>query len=277
MPAALALKHIVRSEIADSLGDKDTARGELETVPLAEVTLPSVLEAYYERADALYRQLGDREALAAAARALAEHPALRRRRAAALCARGSVRALVRGLPYDEADAVLAQVGGAAESELAFAIELDARGQRHSRRGAAARGARRDRGALQEADAPRSPARHHARRRRARRAAGGGEAGRGAGAALRRRRAARHARAAARRAAVRARHALARLSPPRQQAPGAGARHVPPGGRHHRLARGAHRLRRSAARRGQDAGRAACGVRRRVARARRRPPTSSTPI
>ncbi len=122
MPAALALRHIVRSEIADSIGDKDDARSELAAVTVAEVPLPSVLEAYYERADALYRELGDSDALAAAARALADHPAL----AADVrlkFARAAVRAMVRGLPYDEADAVLAKVDAPPDSELAFAVEL----------------------------------------------------------------------------------------------------------------------------------------------------------
>ena len=82
------------------------------------------------------------------------------------------------------------------------------------------------GALQAADAPRSPARAScstpcsARSELERR-----EAGRGAGAALRRRRAARHQRAAPRRAPVRARHARPRLSPPRQGAPRRGARRL----------------------------------------------------
>ena len=95
MPAAIALKHIVRSEIADSLGDKELARAELDAVPLDEVLLPSVLEAYYERADALYRELDDRDALVAAARKLAEHPALDGE-ARLRYARAAVRALVRG-------------------------------------------------------------------------------------------------------------------------------------------------------------------------------------
>ena len=121
-PAALALKHIVRSEIADSLGDKDGARKELEAVTLPEVTLPSVLEAYYERADALYRQLGDSAALFTASRALSEHPSLPVE-ARLKYARAAVRAVVRGLPYDEADAALAKIDAPPDSELAFAGEL----------------------------------------------------------------------------------------------------------------------------------------------------------
>ncbi|MGZ3428843.1 MAG: TolB family protein, partial [Polyangia bacterium] len=122
MPAAIALKRIVRSEIADSLGDKELARAELDAAPIDEVPLSSVLEAYYERADALYRELDDRDALATAARRLSEHAALpldlRLR-----YARAAVRALVRGLPYDETDALLAHTEAPADSELAFAVEL----------------------------------------------------------------------------------------------------------------------------------------------------------
>jgi hypothetical protein len=125
-PAAIALRRLVRSEIADNLGDKDGARKELEAVPVADVKLPSFLEAYYERADALYRQLDDRDALWNACRRLSEHAALgpddRLR-----YARAAVRALVRGLPFDEAEATLARARAEAPagSELAFALQLGA--------------------------------------------------------------------------------------------------------------------------------------------------------
>ncbi|HEX8954539.1 MAG TPA: hypothetical protein VF945_21940 [Polyangia bacterium] len=122
VPAAIALRRVVRSEIADSLGDKDAARAELEAAPLAEVTVPSVLQSWYERADALYRELDDRDTLVAAARALSEHPALDPSERLRF-ARAAVRALVRGLSYDEADGVLARVAAPADSELAFAVEL----------------------------------------------------------------------------------------------------------------------------------------------------------
>ena len=122
MPAAVAMKRIVRSEIADSIGDKDAARAELEAAPLRDVTMPSVLETWYERADALYRELDDAPALVAAARTLAEHPALGPD-VQLRFARAAVRAMVRGLPYDEADALLAHVEAPAGSELAFAVEL----------------------------------------------------------------------------------------------------------------------------------------------------------
>jgi cellulose synthase operon protein C len=121
---AAALKRIVRSEIADNIGDKSLARTELEAIPLAQKTPRTVLEAYYERADALYRELDDREALVTACRRLAESTDLAlddRLR----YARAAVRAMVRGVSYAEAEARLAREreSAAAESELAFALEL----------------------------------------------------------------------------------------------------------------------------------------------------------
>ena len=121
---AAALKRIIRSEIADDIGDKSLARTELEAISLAEKTPRSVLEAYYERADALYRELDDREALVSACRRLAESKDLAlddRLR----YARAAVRAMVRGLPYAEAEARLTRERAAAPegTELAFALEL----------------------------------------------------------------------------------------------------------------------------------------------------------
>ncbi|HEX6836827.1 MAG TPA: hypothetical protein VF334_09660, partial [Polyangia bacterium] len=121
-PAAIALKRVVRSEIADSLGDKDGARAELEAAPLGEVTVPSVIHSWYERADALYRELDDRDALVAATRRLSEHPALDATERLRF-ARAAVRAMVRGLSYDETEALLAHVDAPPDSELAFAVEL----------------------------------------------------------------------------------------------------------------------------------------------------------
>ena len=122
-PVGAAFRQVVRSEIADSLGDKEGARRELEAVRVEDLTLASVLEAYADRADALYRGLDDREALVATMRRLAEHPSLEaddRLR----YARAAVRAMVRGLPYDEADALLTRAHAAESptSELAFALE-----------------------------------------------------------------------------------------------------------------------------------------------------------
>ena len=216
MPAAVALKRIVRSEIADASATRTRRARELEAAPIDEVTLPSVLEAYYERADALYRELDDRDGAGRARRArLAEHPALDAD-ARLRYARAAVRAMVRGPALRRGRrARWRALEAPADSELAFAVELGARGQRHPRRGAAA--SVRDALVALYAEQTRHDRQRavDARRGAARLAARGREAGRGAGAALRRRRAARHAGAPARRAAVRARHAVARLSPPRQ--------------------------------------------------------------
>jgi hypothetical protein len=123
-PAAIALRWVVRSEICDSIGDKDQARRELEAAPIDQVSITPFIDAFYQQADALYRELEDRDALAAAAGKLSENSALEpgdRQR----YARAAVRALVRGLPYDAAENVLQkqlqQVS--ADSEMAFAIEL----------------------------------------------------------------------------------------------------------------------------------------------------------
>ncbi|MEA2747822.1 MAG: hypothetical protein QOI41_1965, partial [Myxococcales bacterium] len=121
---AAALTRVIRSEIADTIGDKTLARTELEAAPVAAKTPRSVLEAYYERADALYRELDDREALVATCRRLATHPDLAvddRLR----YARAAVRAMVRGLPLAEADARLVRERESvpADSELSFAIDL----------------------------------------------------------------------------------------------------------------------------------------------------------
>lgn len=122
--AALVFAHVVRSEIADSLGDKALAREELENARLTDATPSSVVEAYYERADALYRELDDPTALAAVSHRLAQgtvlDPASRLR-----YARAWVRTLVRGQAFDAAVARLEQERGHEEpaSEAAFALEL----------------------------------------------------------------------------------------------------------------------------------------------------------
>lgn len=121
--AGVALAHIVRSEIADGVGDKSTARAELDAVDLAKVTPPSVLLMYYDRADALYRELDDGDALVAACRRLATHPALGASDRLTY-ARAMVRALVRGLGADEADARLARArADEHDPELDYALDL----------------------------------------------------------------------------------------------------------------------------------------------------------
>jgi len=123
-PAALLVGHIIRSELADALGDKREARRELEAAEPHEKTPRAIIELYAERADAFYRSLDEREPLFAAYRRLAGiaslHPDVRLG-----YARAAVRAMYRGRRYDQDDRLLAEVGRSepAESELAFALEL----------------------------------------------------------------------------------------------------------------------------------------------------------
>jgi hypothetical protein len=124
-PMAEDLIHLARSEIFDSLGDKAKARSELEAVTVDETTPAPIVEAYYLRADAFYRQLDDREALIAVCRKLSTNGGLRPDEQLHY-ARAAVRAMVRGLRYEDADArLLRERGGAtaSESELVFAIDL----------------------------------------------------------------------------------------------------------------------------------------------------------
>ncbi len=121
---AVTLAHVVRSEIADSIGDKTQARAELEAANVDAATPLPIVEAYYRRADALYRALDDREALVAVGARLSETPGFspdeRLRYALA-----SVRAMLRGLSFDDAVARLDResAGTTKDSELAFALEL----------------------------------------------------------------------------------------------------------------------------------------------------------
>ena len=123
-PTARLLSHVVRSEIDDALGDKRAARGELEAAVIADDTPRGAIEAYYARADALYRELDDREALVAVCRGLASKSALDPE-VRLEYARAAVRALLRGRPFEQASAELARAREieAPDSELAFALEL----------------------------------------------------------------------------------------------------------------------------------------------------------
>jgi hypothetical protein len=124
-PMAEDLTHLARSEIFDSLGDKAKARSELEAVTVDETTPAPIVEAYYQQADAFYRQLDDRDALIAVCRSLSANGALRPDEQLHY-ARAAVRAMVRGLPYADADARLARERAGAtarDSELVFAIDL----------------------------------------------------------------------------------------------------------------------------------------------------------
>jgi hypothetical protein len=123
-PPAVVLDHVVRSEIADDLGDKGLARAELEAAAIGDDTPRSVLELYHERADALYRELDDPAALAAVCRRLAAIQAFEPEERLQY-ARAAVRAMTRGLPFAEADSALAQAKASTpeDSELRFALDL----------------------------------------------------------------------------------------------------------------------------------------------------------
>ncbi|HSQ62133.1 MAG TPA: hypothetical protein VLM85_02925, partial [Polyangiaceae bacterium] len=123
--AAVALMHVVRSEMADTTGDKASARAELAQATIDDTTPRSVLRFYYERADAFYREMDDRDALVAVCRRFAASPAFEPDDRLDY-ARDAVRALTRGLPFDAAEATLARERGSApdDSELAFANDLE---------------------------------------------------------------------------------------------------------------------------------------------------------
>lgn len=111
-PSSGALRRIVRSELAQDAGDYTQARQELQAATailrgaVSDTTPRALLEIWYERADALYRLLGERDALVEAGRWLSHHPALSDEDRLDY-ARAGVRALYRGRPQAEADAVLA--------------------------------------------------------------------------------------------------------------------------------------------------------------------------
>ncbi|WP_205507388.1 PD40 domain-containing protein [Myxococcus vastator] len=123
-PAAAVFQHVVRSELADDAGDFTRARNELEAAEIADTTPRAVLEAYHARADALYRELNEREPLVEVGRRLSEHRIFPADDQLDF-ARAAVRALYRGRPYDEADAAMAQAltTAPAGSAYAYALEL----------------------------------------------------------------------------------------------------------------------------------------------------------
>nr|WP_255207650.1 MULTISPECIES: hypothetical protein [unclassified Myxococcus] len=123
-PAAAVFQQVVRSELADDAGDFTRARKELEAAEIADTTPRAVLEAYHARADALYRELDEREPLVEASRRLSEHRIFPADDQLDF-ARAAVRALYRGRPYDEADAAMAQAltTAPAGSAYAYALEL----------------------------------------------------------------------------------------------------------------------------------------------------------
>ncbi|MDY7230400.1 hypothetical protein [Hyalangium rubrum] len=123
-PPSAVFQHVVRSELAEAAGDFTLARQELEAAQVTDSSTRAVLEAYFERADALYRKLDDRQALVEAGRRLSLNKAFQDEDQLDF-ARAAVRALYRGRPYDEADAAMAQALAAAPagSAYAFALEL----------------------------------------------------------------------------------------------------------------------------------------------------------
>ncbi|ATB48599.1 hypothetical protein [Corallococcus macrosporus] len=121
---AEVLQHVVRSELADDAGDFARARQELESARITDTTPRGVLEAYHARADALYRELDDRDALVEAGRRLSQHRVFPADDQLDF-ARAAVRALYRGRPHAEADAAMARAlaEAPAGSAHAFALEL----------------------------------------------------------------------------------------------------------------------------------------------------------
>lgn len=126
-PPSAVYQHVVRSELAQSSGDFTLARQELEAAQLTDTTPRAVLEAWYEQADALYRELDDREALVDAGRRLSRNKVFKEDDQLDF-ARGAVRALYRGRGYAEADAAMAQALAAEPpgTPYAFALELGRR-------------------------------------------------------------------------------------------------------------------------------------------------------
>jgi hypothetical protein len=123
-PVARVLNHVVRSEIQDALGDKSAARAELDAADIDDATPRAALELYFARADALYRELDDRDALVSVCLRLARMPSLADEERLDY-ARAATRAMVRGLPVDEADATLARAREAepGDTEVGFALDL----------------------------------------------------------------------------------------------------------------------------------------------------------
>ncbi len=124
-PMAEDLTHLTRSRVEDALGEEGKARSELEAVTIDETTPAPIVEAYYREVDRFYRQVDDREALVTACRKLASDAGLTPNEQLRY-ARAAVKAMLRGLPFDEADARLARERGSTgpqEQELAFALDL----------------------------------------------------------------------------------------------------------------------------------------------------------
>ncbi|MCY1020675.1 hypothetical protein [Pyxidicoccus sp. MSG2] len=122
-PPSAVFRHVVRSELAESAGDFTLARQELESAEVTDTTPRGVLEAWYDRADALYRALDDREALVEAARRLSTNKVFKEDDQLDF-ARAAVRALYRGRPYEEADAAMARALASEPAGSAYAFALE---------------------------------------------------------------------------------------------------------------------------------------------------------
>jgi cellulose synthase operon protein C len=123
-PPSAVFRRVARSELAESAGDFTRAKEELEAAELTDTTPRAVLEAWYEQADSLYRELDDREALVDAGRKLSSNKVFRADDQLDF-ARAAVRAMYRGRPYAQADAAMARElsSAPAGSAYAFALEL----------------------------------------------------------------------------------------------------------------------------------------------------------
>ena len=121
-PVGDAARHIVRSEVADAIGDKALARSEIEAVRIEVVDTPGVLELYADRVEALYRELDELPPLVDAYRRLATHRSLGTTDHIAY-ARAAVRNVLRGLPRADALAALDTFEAEPGSDLAFAASL----------------------------------------------------------------------------------------------------------------------------------------------------------
>jgi tetratricopeptide (TPR) repeat protein len=119
-----AFTHLVRSEIAQDLGDFKLSREEFAAALVDAETPPPVLRAYFERADALFRALDEPAALIEVCRSLAANAGLSPDEQLGYAQSGA-RALVRGRALTDADAALdAELAKAPpDSEWAFALEL----------------------------------------------------------------------------------------------------------------------------------------------------------
>ncbi|MDP9134755.1 MAG: hypothetical protein M3N56_08000, partial [Actinomycetota bacterium] len=119
-----ALAQLVLSEIHDDIGQKDEAQRSFAALDLGRIADPLVLEVLAQRARAIHTLRGERQALLAVYRLLAEHPSfdtLDRLR----FAEQFVEELVRGVPEAERPALVESWVGqlAPESELALMIQV----------------------------------------------------------------------------------------------------------------------------------------------------------